>query len=202
MSELLTQAQAKILAFQDDIRQLVDTCLKLKVENRDQAEEAASRLLEAKELHKNVETRRKEINTAPQTFIKAVNQTAKIATDPLEQAISHLTNQLNRFASLQEIERQKSVRQAQEEARKLQEQAGADVAVLPSAPLPTGPVRTATGTISQREIWRFQVVDLAHVPRDYLMVDEKRVRAAIDGGIRKIPGINIYAEKITIARKI
>lgn len=47
--------------------------------------------------------------------------------------------------------------------------------------------------------WTHEVTDESQVPREYLVVDEKKVRAAIAAGTRSIPGIRIYQdESITL----
>lgn len=56
-------------------------------------------------------------------------------------------------------------------------------AVVPAAPKPTG--------ISQRKVWKATVVDAALVPREYLAVDEKLIKAAVREGVREIPGVSI-----------
>lgn len=45
-----------------------------------------------------------------------------------------------------------------------------------------------------RKRWTFRVVDPAKVPRGYLTVDEKAIRAAVKSGARDIDGIEIYQE--------
>lgn len=45
-----------------------------------------------------------------------------------------------------------------------------------------------------RKIWKFEVQDLNLVPREYLSIDEKKVREAIQKGITEIPGIRAYQE--------
>lgn len=56
--------------------------------------------------------------------------------------------------------------------------------------------KTQDGTsVSARERWTFEVVDAAKVPREYLMVDEKKIRALVNAGVRSIEGVNIYPER-------
>ncbi len=45
-----------------------------------------------------------------------------------------------------------------------------------------------------RKTWTFEIRDAASVPRDFLSVDEKKIREAIRLGVREIQGINIYQE--------
>ena len=56
--------------------------------------------------------------------------------------------------------------------------------------------RGASGTVAElREEWTYEVVDIALVPRQWLTIDDRKVRAAIrgPGGLRGIDGLRIYA---------
>lgn len=56
-------------------------------------------------------------------------------------------------------------------------------------------VRTDEGSSSVRQVWNFEIVDAAQIPREYLMPDEKKLRAAVRSmGVRAIPGVHIYEE--------
>lgn len=47
--------------------------------------------------------------------------------------------------------------------------------------------------------WVFEVTAASLVPREYLQVDEKKIREAVGSGIRSIPGVRIYQdESITL----
>ena len=50
--------------------------------------------------------------------------------------------------------------------------------------------------------WVYEVVDFALVPREWLMIDDRKVRAAIRGkdGLRDIPGLHIKDEPLTVVR--
>lgn len=48
--------------------------------------------------------------------------------------------------------------------------------------------------VVSRKRWQFKVVDIKKVPREYLELNEKVVRATISSGIRNIAGLEIYEE--------
>lgn len=55
------------------------------------------------------------------------------------------------------------------------------------------PIRTESGTTSyQVKTYKFEIVNANIVPLEYLIPDEKKIKSAIDAGLRYIPGINIY----------
>ena len=74
------------------------------------------------------------------------------------------------------------------------------IATAIEAPLVLTPIipmrpaaRTESGTLAyQVKNWKFEIVDADVVPRQYLTVDEKKIREAVDMGLRDLPGVNIY----------
>lgn len=82
---------------------------------------------------------------------------------------------------------EEAARQAEEEARNRP---------LPDVPTavvaaPSGPVRSASGAASTRKRWVATVVDADRVPREYLIVDQRLINAAVKNGVRAIPGVKI-----------
>ncbi len=106
--------------------------------------------------------------------------------------------ELDRLAKKAEEERLEAIRKAEEEAKKNEVQAPVVVApVVQEAPRVT---RTESGSASQRKVWTFEVVDASAIPREYLMVDEKKVRDSVRMGTRSISGIRIYEDVTTVFR--
>lgn len=71
-------------------------------------------------------------------------------------------------------------------------------AVIP-LPIPeSAPVenKTTTGkaTMSVGTEWLFKITDANKVPREYMIVDEKKIKALVKAGTRKIDGILIYEQ--------
>jgi hypothetical protein len=64
-------------------------------------------------------------------------------------------------------------------------------------------IRSDSGTSGLVENWTFKVVELDKVPREWLILDEQKVRAAVRGknGLRNIPGLSIYAEQSLATRQ-
>lgn len=76
-----------------------------------------------------------------------------------------------------------------------------DAAIPAPAPPPPPKPITAPG-ISAREVWLFQVVDPDLVPREYLAVDESKIRRVVQAmkSGTKIPGVRVWSEKQIGAR--
>lgn len=53
-------------------------------------------------------------------------------------------------------------------------------------------IDTVRGSATRRKTWTFEVVNAAAVPREYLAVDDKKIRQAVKDGAREIPGVNIF----------
>jgi hypothetical protein len=64
----------------------------------------------------------------------------------------------------------------------------------PVVPQKTGPVHTTAGSASTKKVWKFEVTDANAVPREFLLVDEKAIRAAVAAGVRQIAGVRIFEE--------
>lgn len=52
--------------------------------------------------------------------------------------------------------------------------------------------------VSMREVWRFEVIDPALVPREYCAVDEQKIRKVVTAlkGEAVIAGVRVYAERV------
>jgi hypothetical protein len=71
--------------------------------------------------------------------------------------------------------------------------------VAPVIVLPTE--RPKVAGISYREVWKFRVVNDALVPREFLAVDEQKIGGYVRAmkGAAKIPGVEVYSEKVASA---
>ena len=56
--------------------------------------------------------------------------------------------------------------------------------------------------LSFREDWKFEIMDESLIPREYLMVDEVKIRKMVKAlqASTNIPGIRVYAEKTPIVK--
>jgi DNA polymerase III alpha subunit (gram-positive type) len=51
--------------------------------------------------------------------------------------------------------------------------------------------------VSTREVWKFDITDASQIPREYLVVDEARIRKVVQAlkGDAKIAGVRVYPER-------
>jgi hypothetical protein len=62
-------------------------------------------------------------------------------------------------------------------------------------------VTSRTGaSASLRTTWTFEVEDATKLPREYLMPCEAAIRAAVQRGVRDIPGVKIFERQLTVVR--
>lgn len=61
---------------------------------------------------------------------------------------------------------------------------------------------TKLAGIATRQDWDFEIVDEAAIPREFLVVDEKKVRAYVKAmkSDAKIPGVRVFAKEVIAAR--
>lgn len=56
--------------------------------------------------------------------------------------------------------------------------------------------------VSARKVWKWRLVSIAEVPREHLILDEKKINAVVKawGESTKIPGIAVYPEQVIAAK--
>lgn len=106
-------------------------------------------------------------------------------------------------AAARELERRRAARRAQEAvaaARQAEEDARAAEEAARAAPVLDVPVavvapqeqmRSSSGSASSRRPWVGTVEDESKVPREFLVVDQRAINAAVRAGKRWIPGVRI-----------
>ncbi len=96
-----------------------------------------------------------------------------------------------------DVAEQERLREAEENRRRAEEMLQRDQHAPTELEVPAArpsTIQTAAGRATIRKRWVHELVDEMRVPREYLMVDDRLVRAAIGDGVREIPGIRIFPE--------
>jgi hypothetical protein len=91
-----------------------------------------------------------------------------------------------------EYRRVEEEKRLEEEAR-LIEISGNELATITSS-VPEV-ITTSLGKTQFVKKWTFDVVDLKKVPRQFLMIDETKIKDAISEGKREIKGLKIYQKE-------
>jgi hypothetical protein len=184
------------------------------IKNNDDYTRAGQILLTIKDIRKKIEATFKPIKQKMDAAKKEVLDQEKAADKPLLEAEAWLKPLISNYlieqekARKAEEDRLREIARKEEEERQLQaaieaEQNGSkeEAEEIISAPVQAAPVvvpKTVpkVAGISQRENWKFRIVDEKKIPREFLKVDEVKigsyVRAMKSAG--NIPGVEIYNE--------
>lgn len=185
-----------------------------KVATADQYNGAGDELKRVKAAQKRLDDLRKSMTRPLDAAKKAIMDFFRAPEDQLARAESGIKRAMIAFSEEQERIRREEQRKAEEAARKererleaqarkaaesgktekaeqLEERAAAVVApvIQREAPKVSG--------VNLRDVWLFEITDPNLVPREYLVVDESKIRKVVGAlkGDTTIPGIRVYSEK-------
>ncbi len=87
-----------------------------------------------------------------------------------------------------------------ETAAQIEDEARTAPPIVPA--VQAAPPPTAAG-VSARKIWKFEITDPAKVPREYLLVDESKIRKVVSAfkGATAIAGVRVYEDEILAAAR-
>ena len=152
---------------------------------------------------KQVETKRRFFVKPLQEQVSSINNLFMDYKAPLDKADKTLRNKILTYRREQEHLRQeeeKRLHKLQEkEQKRLERQAQKKNAPPPPPPV-AGPavesqaktIRSEMGSVSAREVWDFDIVDVDKIPKEFMIPNEKAIRAAVKAGIRSISGVRIF----------
>ncbi len=203
MTELVPDAEVKELRTQaDDIVAAANALVVADDKGMGNATELLGWIASAK---KGFEGKRKMLVKPLNDHVKTINTMFKEYTAPLEAADATLRGKVLSYRQEQErIRREEEARLrklAEAEPARREKEAG-ETGTPPPPPMPLPQMeRQATttrgdfGTVSAKKVWDFEIVDASAVPPEFLMVNEKAIRAAVKAGVRNIPGVNIFQKE-------
>jgi len=152
---------------------------------------------------KRLEEARKGYVTPLNNQVKAINAEFKLVSDPLGQADSITRKKMLAFTAEQD-----QLRFKQEEFNRHRMELAREEASLNNgeitesinlveviAPAPTR-TRTDIGSVSQHENWKWELLDISLVPKEYLLVNAGLLTPVVKASKGKIiiPGIRVYNE--------
>lgn len=184
------------------------------IKTNDDYTRAGQILLTIKDIRKKIEATFKPIKQKMDAAKKEVLDQEKAADKPLLEAEAWIKPLISGYLIEQERIRKEEENRLREQARKEEEERQLQAAIeaeqngskeeaeeIISAPVQAAPVvvpKTVpkVAGISQRENWKFRIVDEKKIPREFLKVDEVKIgayaRAMKSAG--NIPGVEIYNE--------
>lgn len=196
--------------YEDAINGAVEKALAHKVVD-DKSEAGAIEMAgQAKRLFNALEVERKEKIKEQDAFVRTVNGLCKAFKDKLVKIEYDLKQKITRYSQIKEARRREEERKLKEEAEKIQRQLELDAKkknIEPPPPPPPPVVKRETVTRTDSGVaayttsrWVYRIHDINKIPREWLMIDDKKVRNAISAGVRSIEGLIIEEEISTSLR--
>jgi len=201
--ELLTlpEKDKELTQIETRCSRILDKARKIEVTDDKSVEDASTGLKVVRDLKKTIENKRKFFVKPLNDHVKRINEFFKSFSSPLDQADKILNKKILDY---QEYKKEQ-VRKEQEKLRKkLERQENSGILPLRlkqkekelQEQLSSKTIQYDSGIkVTTRKRWTFEVVDIEKVPREYLIVNDKKVNQAIKKGIRDIPGLKIYQKE-------
>lgn len=211
-TELATQPEVRDLM--TAVSAIENYAVSLIVNTAAQFEDAAEHLRSVKTAQKRVEAMRTEITDPLNQSLKAANNLFRTPGDKLATAERQIKSKLGAYQDEQDrkqrMEQDKADAEAKKERERIEElarkaresgraaaadkhEARAEAVV---APVVQRDVPKVAG-VASTTVWKFEVTNPALIPREYLSVDEQKIRRYVtamkaDG---RIAGVRIYSER-------
>jgi hypothetical protein len=147
-----------------DLAHLIEESHKLAINSLEDAQKAVEMAGQSRKLFNRLETARKGILRPHIDFQAAVNRVVKEAQSELQRIQDNLTQKTGEYLR----EREKF---AQELIHRID---------------------TDEGSLHRKKSWSFKISDESKIPREFLAIDQKAVEKAIERGMRKIEGLEIF----------
>ena len=198
----------------DKLELMVEEANKLEITDGISLEKAVSCIGQAKKLYNKIESQKKETTKKARLFTSGVNNFCGRFTLRLEEIFKSgrgLNRKIGDYQAKVELDRRKKAKDEAEARAKLQdsinkeaEELGIMAPQLDLAPPPkeeSTVARSNDGTSAFiKRPWTFEVQEDDKVPREYCCPDGKKIKDAVKGGIRNIPGVRIYQDIQTNVR--
>lgn len=188
------EALQEIAKFSTTVSVLLRRMTELDVTTDEECKSALKIAGEAKYLHKQIEEIRKKSIEPSRKIIAIINDSAKFLTTQLDDLGETVKVKL----AIWQKKLEEDAKEAKERASELSKQLGIEIYVAGASKTLSNEYAVA----SSKTVWEFAIVDEKLIPREYLIVDEDKIKKAIKAGIREIPGLNIWeATSMTIRRR-
>lgn len=167
------------------------------IQTDEEYQEAAAVLTQIQTRIKEIEAERVKITKPLNQSLRAINALFKGPKGEYEKAKALFKARMQDFLKRKEEQRQQALEAAQQASDQgdqnafyMQAQAAHDAAT------------PFVGNVHTRDSWKFEVQDITKVPLDFLMVDERKLRAFVNANKDSvaIPGVRVYKDTQVVAR--
>jgi adenylate kinase len=204
--------QQEVQAINTEVTTIEFQAEQLQIINDETAKIATDMLGQIAKTKKVVEERRKFFVNPLNEQVKRINSLFKQIAEPLEKAEAIIKSKILTYRQEQERKRREEEERLRKlveaEQKKLEKQAAKKgMPAPPPIPIPTIPKQEKTiesneAQVTARVVWDFEIEDETKIPREFLMVNEKAIRAAVKAGVRNIPGVRIFQrEELAVKSK-
>jgi len=192
----------------------------MSVTNADEYQAAADEVMAIKSKWKEIEDARKALKQPVDEAAKRIQAFFKPPLDFLTKAEGIIKRKMVEWKSEQDRIAREEQRKAEEKARKERERLEREAAKAAAAgreeraevlreraevvvAAPVAPVVPKVGGISERTIWKFEIVDASQLPRQFLMPNEKRIGEYVRAmkSDATIAGVRVYEEIALASRR-
>lgn len=208
--DLESVKQSLKATYDDQINNLVALAESHEVTDEGTEKKAIEIAGQAKTFLKRMDEERKRIIQEPGEFVSGVNKLVKVFKDRVLIIESGLKKKVGDFQWKKELDRRKREKEALEAARKLQEQvkeeakaAGVEAPVVIPAPVEKKETVTRADSGASAHIrmqWTYKIINESKIPREYLIPNERKIKASINAGTRNIDGLEIFEEPVTVLK--
>jgi hypothetical protein len=183
----------------DNANDLVKKAESFTVSNAHEAKQGVALAMQSRKLYNSIEKKRKEIVRPHIDFQKAVKEYADGFSGALKKMEKGILSKVEAFQTEQEEEaaRLHAIKVEKEEAyiKSLPEEV--TIEFKPTLYIPSSQkIASEDGTSITEQVWKFEIEDASMIPREYLIIDERAIKDSIKAGIRSIPGVKVYSEKV------
>lgn len=202
MNEIVPEQEVKEL--QREQNDVVTSVESMEIADQEGMERATGLLSMIARAKKSVEERRKFFTKPLNDQVSKINALFKELASPLEEADKALRQKMLDYKREQDrlarAERERLRKLQEKEQKRLERQAAKKGAPAPPPPPPVPyateqtPIttRSEAGTVTAKKTWDFEIVDESKLPRQWLIPNEKAIRAAVKAGVRDIPGVRVF----------
>lgn len=195
------ETDLEVIAFYNEALKLKDYAERRTITTADDLKPATNDLSIISKVKKALEEKRKEYVKPLQDHVKEINDAFKILMEPIETADTVTRNKILAFQLNQKLirEEQERINALRLEAAKREKELTGElttvdlVEVIQEAPRR---VSTDMGTIGQRMIRKYRVVNFALLPDQYKIENSALLNKVVKAGIPSIEGVEIYEEPI------
>lgn len=179
----------------DEVDEILYNFQEVKITNADEYTNAGDVLKQVQMKLKRIDEKRKEYTQPMDQAKKRIMDDFKQVTQPLEEFIATVKGKMLDWYR----EEQKRLKEEQDRIdREALARAKKKNIDQVEVPVVTNQNKTQYGniaTVTVRKVWTYKVTNPEQVPREYLILDEKKIKEEIKTGKRVIPGLKIYQEE-------